>query len=400
MSAQPSIILHEIESLIVSEYRERAELEKVRAQWSKLLGQTPGLSIFVTPEWMLSWWYAFGRNQECCVLVMTDPQVGVVGIIPLYWERQTLPLLPALRVLRLIGDGSGDSDDLDFIVKPGYAAAVVEAFFNWLSSKPWSVCEFNCLASKSEAVKLLMNKLQSLRLKSVASQRPLARIALPDTWAEYLRELSAKERHKIGIRLRRLESRHNVCFQRCERREELPDFLNSLYALHQKRWQAKGEPGTFSSETRRQFYEEMTRSLLNLGCLDLWQLELDGVPVAAQIGMRYGDCFCALQEGFDPDRAADSVGYVLRSHILKHCIASGVRNYDFLYGDQESKQRWGADIGHYIDLRFCRPLSYGALYISCDRRWRAAKNWLRARTSASVWKKLQRLRHGAQHPRP
>jgi len=52
------------------------------------------------------------------------------------------------------------------------------------------------------------------------------------------------------------------------------------------------------------------------GSLELWLLDLDGRTVAAQCGLRYGELVCALQEGFDPDYATDSVGYVLRSYVL------------------------------------------------------------------------------------
>ena len=93
-------------------------------------------------------------------------------------------------------------------------------------------------------------------------------------------------------------------------------------------------------------------------------MEIDDVPVAAQIGMRYGDAVCALQEGFDPAYASDSVGYVLRSHVLQKSIEGGVRFYDFLCGDQESKQRWGADVGHYLDIHFARRVSVGAVYMA------------------------------------
>jgi hypothetical protein len=341
---------------------------------------------------MFSWWRAYGDNKELCVLIFTDPQAGVVGVAPLYRERRNFLGIANLRVLRLMGDGSGDSDDLDFIVKPGYAAEVAKAFLDWMKETLWDVCELDCLSSRSEVAALLQDELGVLGWKRANSHRPAVRIKLPETWPQYLKQLSAKERGKVGIRLRRLESRHKVCFRRCEHPGELPAFLETLYRLHQKRWVAKGMPGSFSLPGRLHFYREMTRLFLLRGWLELWQLEIDDVPVASQIGMRYADVVCSLQEGFDPAYASDSVGYVLRSYVLQQCIERGARFYDFLYGDQESKQRWGADMGHYLDLHFARRIGVGAIYMAYVRGSRRIKDMIRSHAPDRVLKMLQSMR--------
>jgi CelD/BcsL family acetyltransferase involved in cellulose biosynthesis len=400
MSAQLCISNSKSHSLVISEYRQSDQLENIRACWSNLVANVPGLSVFVTPEWMFSWWRAYGKNKELCVLLFTDPQAGVVGIAPFYIERRKLLGFAELRVLRLMGDGSADSDDLNFIVKPGYAAAVADGVLDWLRQASWDVCEFNLLSSKSEVAALLEDELRGLGWKRIASHRPFTRVTLPDTWAEYLKRLTAKERRKVGIRLRRLQARSKVSFQRCEHPDDLRSSLDTLYALHQKRWEARGEPGSFSLPERLQFYEEMTQALLFRGWLGLWRMEIDGVPVAAQIGMSYGDGVYALQEGFDPAYASDSVGYVLRSHILQECVESGVRFYDFLYGDQDSKQRWGADVGHYIDFHFAKPASIGAIYLESVRVVESCKDWFRTHAPEKTWKRLQTLRRRMQGQRP
>jgi len=400
MSTQISFVSTGQEPLSVVEQRNWGGMESLRACWSNLAAQLPGLSIFLTPEWLFSWWLAYGENKTFCVLTFSTAHEGVVGIAPLYWERRELAPLPALRVLRFMGDGSSDSDDLDFIVKPGYAARVAQALLEWMRRAQWDICEFNCLSSKSEVAALLVNEVRAAGWKIETSERPLSRITFPATWEKYLKTLSAKERGKIGHRLRHLQARHPVQFRRCTRSDELPEFLNTLYALHQKRWESRGEPGSFALPARRRFYLEMTRELLGRGWLELWQLEMDGTPVASQIGMRYGSRVYALQEGFDPAYATDSVGYVLRSQILRNCIDSGARSYDFLYGDQESKLRWGAEIGHYIDLRFSRKHGYGAIYLTGNHLWRGTKTWLRTHLPANALKMLQKLRSRMQRRRP
>ncbi|PSH03199.1 MAG: hypothetical protein CXZ00_13600 [Acidobacteria bacterium] len=392
INVQTSILPQKEIELVVSEHRSCADLESIRNQWSKLVQEVPGTSIFVTPEWLLSWWHAYCGSREFCLLAFTDPQAGVVAIAPLYKEVAKSFVFSTIRVLRLMGDGSGDSDDLDFVVMPGYAPAVAKAFFKWLRCKRWDTCELNCVSSQSEIAAMLQEEMRSMGWGCAVTFRPQIRVSLPDTWEQYLKQLSSKERKKVGYLLRRLEAHYEVAFRRCERAEELPAFLETLFSLHQKRWEARSEPGSFSLPERRDFYGEMSRLLLSRHWLELWQMELNGVPVAAQIGLRYGSCIYALQEGFDPAYADDSVGYVLRSHVLRSSIASGIRCYDFLYGDQQSKQRWGADKSHYLDIHFARPGTLGAFQLAAQQTCRATKDWFRARVPAEIWQILQAIR--------
>jgi CelD/BcsL family acetyltransferase involved in cellulose biosynthesis len=385
--------------LDVSEHHDWGELEHLRPSWSTLLETVPGMSIFVTPEWLFSWWGAYGADKRLCVLAFTDTQAGLVGIAPLCREQRKSPPFGKIQVLQLMGDGSQDTDDLDFIVKPGYAPRVAEAFLSWLRRTPWDVCELNYVSGQSEVVSLVKDELPAMGWKSKSSYRPVTRVMLPETWEQYLKQLSSHERGKVGNRHRRLETRHQLCFRRCESSDELPAFLETLFSLHQKRWESKGEPGVFSVDARRSFYGEMALSLLRRGWLELWQMEMDGVAVAAQIGLRYRSSLYSLQEGFDPTHATDSVGYVLRSYVLRKSIESGIRTYDFLYGNQDAKTRWGSDMGQYIDIHFARPGSLGALHIAKEQAVRAGKDWLRERLPTQVWSSLQALRHSRGEPR-
>jgi len=123
--------------------------------------------------------------------------------------------------------------------------------------------------------------------------------------------------------------------------------------------------------------------------LQFWVLELDGNIVAAQFGFRYADTVFSLQEGFDPDYSTDSVGYVLRSQVLKNLIPDGVRRYDFLGGIDDSKTRWGAQVKSYLDIEFARPLTRASLHLTMKYKTAETKAWLRKRLPPSVLRALK-----------
>jgi hypothetical protein len=107
--------------------------------------------------------------------------------------------------------------------------------------------------------------------------------------------------------------------------------------------------------------------------------------VAAQFGLRHRDTVFSLQEGFDPDYFSDSVGYVLRSQVLKSLIREGVRKYDFLGGTDESKMRWGAVVKNYVNLEFAPPFTRGSIHLNLKNGGSEAKIWLRQRLPTPIW---------------
>jgi CelD/BcsL family acetyltransferase involved in cellulose biosynthesis len=131
--------------------------------------------------------------------------------------------------------------------------------------------------------------------------------------------------------------------------------------------------------------------LLERNRLEFWLLVLEDKIVATQFGLRHGNTVFSLQEGFDPEYSSDSVGYVLRSQVLKRLIADGVRKYDFLGGTDESKLRWGANVKNYVNLEFAPTFTRGSIHLRLKYSGAGAKIWLRQRLPTPVWQSVKKL---------
>lgn len=351
-----------------------AELERLVPEWEELLASYPYSTIFSTWDWLSCWWHAFGGSESLRVLVVRDGSHTLAGLAPLMLsEVRTLGV--RLRLLRLMGDGTHDSDNLDLPVRPARETGFTRTIFDWLNqSREWDICQLRTLPSDSVAGHLLTAELKRQRWRVFSSTRPRSVIELPATWEAYLKMLSAKERGKVGLRARRLEKKYRIEIYKCSAKNELGPSLEALFELHRKHWELRGLPGTLHVPARRRFYYELATALLDRSRLDFWLLKADGKIVAAQFGMRFRDTVFSLQEGFDPEYAADSVGYVLRSQVLKHLIAEGVRRYDFLGGTDESKIRWNASVTNYFNYEFARPHTRGAFYLAWKNSAEALKS--------------------------
>jgi CelD/BcsL family acetyltransferase involved in cellulose biosynthesis len=369
------------------------ELEAIRPAWEGILQGAEALTIFSTLEWLGAWWKAFGKDKELVAPVFFNPDNEVVGMVPLYLDLVQTRLPVTVRRLRFVGDGSEDSDNLDLIFRRGYEESCTHAMLDWLATDPrWDICELNTLPLHSAALPLLLSQLQDRRWVSRRLERPRSTIFLPETWENYIKQtISKKEKTKIGYYTNRLLKRFQVSIAKCGDAQELPACLEALFELHQKRWQSRGGPGTFASAQRCELYDHMAASFLERGWLEFWMLKLNGQAVAAQYGFRYRNAVYSLQEGFDPAHSPDRVGYLLRAHVLKTLIGQGVRQYDFLGGEDPSKDRWGAKVGSYADIHFARPHTRGGFYLNLDQAIRQTKSRLKAILPAPVLKTLRRI---------
>ncbi len=379
------------------------DLESLRPQWDDLLREFSGATTFSTWEWLAPWWRAFGEHRQLLVLAFFDESSRLVGLAPLSVEKRKASSLVELRALRFWGDGSGDSDNLDFPVRPGDEDEIAGAFLDYLvkESNRWDYCELNTTPENSVVGNCVWHNLRHRGWTAYSHQQAGSAIQLPDTWEAYLTQLSGKERGKVAYRAKRLEKRYRTTFRRCENQQELNACLETLFALHQKRWQIAGEPGSFAHAARRIFYSEMATLLLARGYLEFWFLDLDGKPAATQFGFRFDRTVFSLQEGYDPVYSPDSVGYVLRAHVIRHLIAAGVRRYDFLAGEAESKARWDTGVTQYRNLYFACPATRGSLYLQINHTAAQSKESLRRHLPETAWLALQRLNcaiRGIKHP--
>jgi CelD/BcsL family acetyltransferase involved in cellulose biosynthesis len=380
------------DSLEVRTYRNLEALQAIRGDWEDLLANYPLATTFSSPEWLMSWWRSFGKDQELLAVgFFADSRLVALALLSI--EQFRFAKTFSLRRLQLMGDGSKDSDNLDLPVRPGFEDKFAESLLRFLESEghSWDFAELNTLPEHSPCARALRQSLGRINWLVTEKQRPASAVPLPAAWEEYLGSLSSEDQKNLVRYTRRLEKRYAVQIYRCSAESQLAKCLEALFEHHQARWEAAGERGSFGSRERIDFYYELSRSLLPQQRLDLWVLELDGIVVAAQFAFRYGRQVFQLQEGNAPKHASDRVGFVLRGHVMKQLIADGIQTYDFLGGELGYKARWGAQARGYSDIHFARPRSLGGAYLQAVHRAAQSKAWLRKTLPQPAWDVLHKI---------
>jgi CelD/BcsL family acetyltransferase involved in cellulose biosynthesis/peptidoglycan/xylan/chitin deacetylase (PgdA/CDA1 family) len=336
--------------LKVTCYRSWDELRHLRGDWNVLLQSSASDTVFLSWQWTEAWWKNYGGQRNLFVLVATEGN-HIAGIAPLFidtvhrYGRQW-------RRLRLIGDGSHDSDYLDMFVAKGCEREAMIAFGEFLKAKSglWDWIELNGPAQTSPTVKAISEYARETRWRCESNLVPCATLPLARSWEQYLSGLAPRFRTKLRSALAILTNYIHSEPQPCCFPEQIDEWLPVLFDLHGRRWATRGKPGVFGTSVRRRFYSDLSRAAQKEGWLAFYRLNWAERPLAMQYGLVYRNRFHLLQEGYDPDFSDLRPGVALRAWLMCHWIESSLEEYDFLAGASDYKFEWGAREKHSLRM--------------------------------------------------
>jgi hypothetical protein len=373
--------------------RER-EWDALEDEWNAVLDRSASRSVFLTWEWLRAWWrhygglVAAGRLQ----LLVARDESGIAGIAPLYWDEGPAYGLGRIRRLRLVGDGTGDSEYQDLIIRSGCEADVVPALLASLHRLPWDVVELGSVPASSPNRHWLEEAARHYGYRYSTDDSTCVSAVLPHSWDEYLKGLDPRFRTRLRSLLRRLPAERAAIFERCDDPDALGAELEAMFRLHQDRWRAAGAPGSFGQPERRAFYGEIARTFLERDWLRFFTLRVDGSPAAYEFSFEYGGRVFFLQQAYDAALAPLSVGTALKAFVLRDCIERGVREYDFLADAAAYKLKWGVELRTCTRLTLARPGLRVGWSLGVPRLAGRVRRGLRSATPAALLRFRQRLR--------
>ncbi|MGC2800321.1 MAG: GNAT family N-acetyltransferase, partial [Candidatus Acidiferrum sp.] len=272
-----------------------SEFRALQGEWDQLVERSSAQTVFLTWEWLSSWWSAYGTGKRLFILIARGEQGECCGIAPLYLERSGMH-----RVLRFIGDGTYDSDYLDFIAAQGQESLVLAGLFEYLqqSRRDWDVLQLNEIPETSLSLDFLRGLNTASRWLLRQEQVPAGVRSLPSTWEEFLQTLKSRFRTSVRACLRNLDS-WSGAFEVLSAEIDISVWLSELYDLHSGRWSLRQQHGVFAKQSKRDFYERMARAFFHRGWLHMTRWRVNGVSLAYQFGFVYAGTYHLLQEGFD-----------------------------------------------------------------------------------------------------
>jgi CelD/BcsL family acetyltransferase involved in cellulose biosynthesis len=367
---------------IVERIETAEELEGVRDEWNDLLRTSWSDCLFLTWEWLHTWWKHCGAGRRLAVHLVRYGR-DLRGIGPFMVGRtRSIPGIGAESV-QFLGSGYVGSDYLDVIVRPALRAQTLAALGESLHATRRLVDLAQLRAGSSTAHDLA----RRLERRGFGVLRRTIAVCpfIPldgHTFESYLETLGSSHRYNFRRRLRQLQRTFDVRFERVETEEQRRAALDVLVRLHIQRFDGRGGSDALNTPDLVAFHDEFSALALRRGWLRLFVLRLDGRPAAALYGFRYGTRFAFYQAGFDEAFARYSVGLVTMGLSIEAAIEEGAREYDLLHGDEPYKFLWARSTRELERIELFPPGAAGLAHRLLRRGSREARARLRRLAAA------------------
>ena len=327
-------------AITVETITDAASFRDLREEWTGLLDRSPADCLFLTWEWLYTWWTHLGAGRR--LFIVTVRRGGeLIAIAPLAISAGRRASLAPLSSLTFLGTGSVGSDYLDVIVARDREAEAYEGLARCLAAQPFAL-HLAQIHRGTSAIAGLAGRLARLGWR--CAERPAdfcPFIPIRDlSWGAYLASLDGHHRSNWKRRLANLGKAFAMHFERVETEGQRAEALGAFFALHSQRWEGRGGSTAFYSDALREFHEAWTRVALGRGWLRFFLMRLDGRPVGAIYGFRYRGTFGFYQTGFDPAYARHGIGQVMIGLSIKSAIEEGADEYDLLHGTERYKSDW------------------------------------------------------------
>lgn len=346
--------------------RDLRELESLRSEWTDLVQSCVRPEPVLFPEWLLTWWQRYGDDRTLAVGAYRA-NGSLVGLAPMSARTfRYRPGIPFQRIESLGADvDEGDSvcsDYLHLIVRPGFEAAVCDAFVADMTSGAfglWDEWHLGSVDGSHPVTPILGQAWKKAGFRMDVSHRDQCPyLTLPTTYEGYLATLSKSGRRSLRSAEVDFEKWADgaASFHRATDAASLAAGRDALHSLHQTRWHAEGGRGVFASPRFAAFHRDYMEQLLAEDRLELRWIEHRGRPIAAFYGYRLGNKLYYYQAG----RVVDvpnkvRLGIVTLIHVIRESIQAGLSEFDFLAGESEYKSLFTKTSRPIVDLRVARP---------------------------------------------
>lgn len=306
-------------------------LHQLREPWQRLYEQCPDAPIFLSWEWVSTWWSHFHDGSTPHVVTLSEAD-QIVAVAPLMRsDGATLALSFMER--------DETTDYADVLAPPAYRQRATDALLEHLTD----LCEANGRARLEpipEGSPLLRAVDAAGRNLISEPIQPCPTVHLAATWDAYLAGLTKKDRHELRRKIRRAESAGDLQHEVTTASDELDLPLQEFYRLHQSSRDPK--KAQFLEPHLQAFFTDAARILAERGWLRLSTLRLDGAAIASLLSFDRGPTVSLYNSGLDPEFRWLSPGIIIIAYELQAAIAAGRTRYDFLRGDEPYKYDFGA----------------------------------------------------------
>lgn len=326
-----------------------SEFKQIRHEWDALLSTRLQKTIFLTWEWLYTWWKHHQKNNELWLLTIRhDGQL--VGLAPLML-RQVNKYGIRFRLLESIG--SLNTDESDFLVVKGYEESYA-LLLNYIFSQKhrWDAIRLNELNCEVDSTNFIKKHLSELNLINETRVNQHHHIPITGKWEDYVSSLSKNTRDSIKKRLKNARKDFHFEFRYQHGEKVTWDDFETIFQINKN----GNFPEKYENESERAFHKDLFELIKSKNWIEIIFVFLDNQPVAFDYGFNLDGRFEGWRTGYDLNFRHQAAGKLLLFLSLEYQFEHGYSDYDFLRGAHEYKSQW-------------HPLSRDFLILISVKRW-------------------------------
>jgi CelD/BcsL family acetyltransferase involved in cellulose biosynthesis/ribosomal protein S18 acetylase RimI-like enzyme len=332
---------NKLAELSIEEVNDVEGFRSLKETWDTLLQQSDDNNVFLTWEWLFMWWQHYGQDKRLRIFLIKD-QEEIIGIAP-FVQRQYRKGFFHINLLENICAEECDYSGVILTKQIDTSMAILLDYIDKIAREDKTVVRIWHVPEKSSFLKALKKEhpsyAETLTLDDQISSHCLY-IDLPATWEIFYQSLGKKTRKNLRRFTNLLKKDAKVEFRKFTGDSDLRNNLETLFHLHQKRWQERNIGSKFLEPKAREFYVNVSEAFLEKDWLDLSFLDVEGKTVSIEWGFNYNGCYWNMTGSFDPDYSRYSVGNIHAMYLIKAAIDSGQRKYDMLKGTESYKSHF------------------------------------------------------------
>jgi CelD/BcsL family acetyltransferase involved in cellulose biosynthesis len=331
------------------------QFDALAPAWADLLAASPRRSVFLSHEWLASWWITHpSPGSALCVLVARDDD-GISALAPLVRVRRRylgvpVSMIEFLSMSMFADHPAAVTGSLDWIVNQDPARAI-GAFLDHLSSvrDSWHALRLHPVPSDSPSIPILREEC-SRRGWTLVRRHVLdnAVITCGGDWDRFYGSLTGDFRRTLRRRAEYLATLGAPAYTRIDAMETGAMFRR-LLDIERRSW--KWEKGvSLNSAAFGDFFAEFARRAAARGWLRAWVLSLSGEDIAYELCVACdGELHC-LKKSYDARYAEAFPGGLLERHIYEEAFREGLTRIHTLWGDAAHKLLWRSALEPHEEL--------------------------------------------------
>ncbi len=309
----------------------------LQKEWNELLANSNNDTIFLRWEWLYNWWLVYGRGACRLFVIIVRDNKQLIGIAPFYIKMH----MKFFREINFLGSNIVCSDYLDFILLKGKEEAALSSicFFLKQHEEYWDILHLSDMPSVSSSINFVGSffKKYKKRIKEQYTSCPYINLNLP--WNDIYNSYASILKNIIRRKSKKIEKSDSGLVE-IKPDDDIEKFFSEFLRLNKLSLQKRGIRSPFYEKDFLEFHRKIIRALFGKEKIKFYFLKKDGKYIAGIYILIHGTKYYYYQSGFDPTFENDSPGTLLFHYCIKAAYENGVKEFDFLRGNEPYKRNW------------------------------------------------------------